>query len=537
MRLLSSCVFALLFIGIGAGRSATAATIYASPSGSDTSQGTLDAPVATPQRALQLAGPGDTVLLRGGGYSITRSLQITQAGLTFASYPGEWAHITGATMDLTNLTSVLIVYASNVTVRDVELEGASYYGMKLDDYYGPQHDIRIAHVSIHHTGRDGIKGQNADNVTIEGCDVGFTGVRDSTNADGIDLMGSIVASVRHNHVHDIATTGIYVKAGTRQAVVESNLIERTGFAGILLGSESDAQFMRDGAIQEAIDSVARNNIVISASLAGLGSISGDNVRFENNTVIDAARTGQAAFRVASNGYGTPAHNVLLKNNVFVLDPASTRPMVQLYNYSDPIVSDSNVWFSETGRYAFWREFSTKKVSSSYWTFAEWRSAMNADGHSRTVDPLLDSADLYRPQQGSPVVDAGETLTEVPVDYSGVARPEGAGYDIGAHERAASTVEPPPPPPVPAAPTALTVTASSRASIALTWVDNASDEQGFWIERSTAGGAYTRIATAGPDTRSYVDATVKPNKTYAYRVAAFNAAGASAYTNIVTTTAR
>jgi hypothetical protein len=48
-------------------------------------------------------------------------------------------------------------------------------------------------------------------------------------------------------------------------------------------------------------------------LAGLGSIAGDNVRFENNTVINAAKTGQAVFRAAPNEYKTQPRNVLLKN--------------------------------------------------------------------------------------------------------------------------------------------------------------------------------------------------------------------------------
>ena len=128
-------------------------------------------------------------------------------------------------------------------------------------------------------------------------------------------MGSIGATVRRNYVHDIATTGIFVKAGTRQAVVEANRVERTGHAGILLGSDSEAQYMRNGAQYEAIDSTARNNIVVDTALAGLGSIASDNVRFENNTVINAAKTGQAVFRAAANQYGAQPRNILLKNNV------------------------------------------------------------------------------------------------------------------------------------------------------------------------------------------------------------------------------
>ena len=412
-----------------------AATLYVSPSGTDVGAGTVSAPLATPGRALALAVAGDTIVMRGGTYSISSSLVITQAGLTIRSYPGERARIVAGTSDETNLTSVMVVYASRVTVENLELQGASYYGIKLDDHFGPQSGITLRGLYVHHTGRDGIKTQSADGVVIEGCEIAFTGVRDPGNAEGIDVMGSIGATVRGNHVHDIATTGIFVKAGTRQAVIESNRVERTGHAGILLGSESAAQYMRGGVAHEAIDSVARNNIVVDAAMAGLGAIAGDNVRFENNTVIGAARTTQAVFRAAPNQYQTASRNVVLKNNILVLAASSARPMIHLYNVGS-FVSDSNTWFSPGGIYAFWRE--SAGGPNNYWnSLDQWRSGMSADERSQAVDPALDAARLYRPRPGSPAVDAGETLAQVPTDYSGVRRPLGAASDIGAHEGTAA----------------------------------------------------------------------------------------------------
>lgn len=521
---------------------AYAATLHVAPTGNDTNPGTVDLPLATPERALSLAAPGDTILLRGGSYTIVRTLQITQPGLTFRSYPGELARIVADTADLSGLTSVLLVYAGNVTIENLELQGGSYYGIKLDERYGPQPGITIRGVYIHHTGRDGIKVQQADGVTIENCEVAFTGMRDPSNADGIDIMGSHVATVRRNYVHDVATTGIYVKAGTRQALIEGNRVERTGYSGILLGSESGAEFMRDGALYEAIDSVARNNIVIDATLTGLGSISGDNVRFENNTVINAASGGQAVFRAVPNAYDTQPRNIVLKNNVFVLAAASTRPMVQLYNYSGPITSDSNLWYSASGRYHFWRE--SPSGTNDYWSSLDgWRSGMNADWKSRTADPLLDPATLYRPLAGSPVIDTGETLFDVAADYAGVVRPQGTAHDIGAHELVVGTTTTPPPPPppppsvqVPSAPTALTATTPARVTVALAWTDASSNEAGFRIERAADRGGFVLLATLPAGTKAYTDKAVKPNKKYSYRVIAFNSAGASAYSNTVTATA-
>lgn len=526
---LYSCLRAALAICVLASP-AQAATWYVATTGNDSNAGTVNSPLASPARALELAAPNDTILLRGGTYTISRSLQIQQSGLTMASYPGEWARIVGGTTDLRKLTSILIVYTSHVTVSQLELEGASYYGIKLDDLNGPSTGIRISGVYIHHTGRDGIKGQSADQVVIENSEIGFTGVRDSSNAEGIDLMGSIVATVRGNYVHDTATTGIYVKGGTQQATVEGNRVERTGHAGILLGSESAAEFMRNSVLPEAVDCVARNNIVVDTTLAGLGAIAGQNVRFENNTVVNAARSGQAAFRAAPNGYGTPARAVVLKNNVFVLDPASTRPLVQLYEYTDPLVADTNIYYSAAGRYDFWREFSTG--GSSYWsTFPAWQAGVNADWNSLAIDPLLSAADLFKPLEGSPAVDAGEQLPEVPADYSGTARPIGAGYDIGAHEGITTVASTP----VPSAPHSLAATAVSRSRIDLSWADSSSVETGFRVERAPAGGAFVLIATLGPDAASFADTGLKPNRSYAYRVSAFNGAGVSPYSNTATAT--
>ena len=46
-----------------------------------------------------------------------------------------------------------------------------------------------------------------------------------------------------------------------------------------------------------------------------------------------------------------------------------------------------------------------------------------------------------------------------------------------------------------------------------------------------------IATLGPDAESFADTTVKPNRSYAYRVAAFNAVGVSPYSNTAAATTR
>lgn len=89
--------------------------------------------------------------------------------------------------------------------------------------------------------------------------------------------------------------------------------------------------------------------------------------------------------------------------------------------------------------------------------------------------------------------------------------------------------------VPASPSSLAVGSTAYNSVGLGWVDNATNESGFKVERSPDGVTFGEIATLGADSRSYTDVTVIANSRYYYRVRAYNGAGASGYSNSVSTT--
>jgi len=89
------------------------------------------------------------------------------------------------------------------------------------------------------------------------------------------------------------------------------------------------------------------------------------------------------------------------------------------------------------------------------------------------------------------------------------------------------------PQVPAAPGDLKVTGATRTRIRLAWTDRATDESGFQIERSSDGQPFRQIAGAEADVQAFTDSGLQRNKRFYYRVRAFNAAGPSAYSNIVT----
>jgi hypothetical protein len=73
---------------------AQAATLVVATDGDDANPGTLDQPLRTVQRAVDLAGPGTTIEIRGGSYAPETNIQVNVDGqldapITMRPYQGE----------------------------------------------------------------------------------------------------------------------------------------------------------------------------------------------------------------------------------------------------------------------------------------------------------------------------------------------------------------------------------------------------------------------------------------------------------------
>ncbi|NKI73277.1 DUF1349 domain-containing protein [Dickeya sp. CFBP 2040] len=105
---------------------------------------------------------------------------------------------------------------------------------------------------------------------------------------------------------------------------------------------------------------------------------------------------------------------------------------------------------------------------------------------------------------------------------------------------------------PSSPDSLTAGVISSSVVQLDWNDCSDNELGFIVEYSyagtfgdgaydttprayDAGAVYTSAESLGPGATSVSVGTLAPNTTYAFRVKAYNQAGDSAYSNVVTVT--
>jgi len=86
------------------------------------------------------------------------------------------------------------------------------------------------------------------------------------------------------------------------------------------------------------------------------------------------------------------------------------------------------------------------------------------------------------------------------------------------------------------PSGLTATATGPSTVKLTWKDNDSTAAGYYVLRSTNGGAFTPLATVpGGSVNSYTDAQGWENRTYVYEVEAYKGSATSAPSSTATAT--
>lgn len=406
-------------------------TYYVAPSGDDSGPGSESLPWRTLQKAGDTATAGSDVIVLPGTYAgfRVRASGRADAPIRFRARPGVIIDQPGPAN--TNGDNVWLRNVGYVEIDGFEIRDAARAGIAVQG----EPDANVAGVVVRNcfctdNGRWGIFTAFAGDLLIEHNETSFSrdehGIYVSNSADRI--------IVRDNHAHDNSSSGIQLNADPAQrgddpndpqgdGIIEDALIERNvihdngagGAAGINLASVRD--------------SLVRNNLLYgnhAGGIAGWDDDEGSNQfgtrdnRFVGNTIVQADDGRFAVSLVNASTGNVVENNILVHRGTrgsLEVDASSREGLRSNYNVVVDVFSDNE----------------------DFLDLAAWR-ALGFDANSLVV-PLSalfadETADDYRLTATSPAVDRGAARDDLPADFTGLARPQGAGFDIGAYELAA-----------------------------------------------------------------------------------------------------
>jgi hypothetical protein len=312
---------------------------------------------------------------------------------------------------------------------------------------------------------------------------------------------------------DSAATATPLAVGAGGAVSGSGVIERmtdfdyfsfsTAAGTITLSVNVPTPYNNLDARLELYD--ASGNLVASADPSGSYSAS----------ITYSAAAGSYSLVVASHGLSA---NATSTNYGFDVGQYSVSGTIVQTGTSAP-AAPSNL--------------SASAASSSAINLSWTDSSSNEDGFQ--VERLVGGTWTQVGVVGANVTSWQDTGLVADTTYSYRVRAYNAAGESAYSNTASATTSSPAS--APSAPTNLDASAKNkgRTRVNLTWTDTSTNETGFYLDRSADGGAtWVRIADLAANATAYTDDSVSSGS-YQYRVSAYNTAGSSAYSNVVSVT--
>lgn len=396
---------------------ASAADYVVATNGDDGNPGTQSEPWRTLQHAADSVGPGDTVSVRAGDYAgaYIESSGTSSQPIVFRAFGDEAPSITEDNPE---------------TPDGINIEGASY--------------VTVQGFTLNGRSRAGIRAATCDHVTIRDNKVDGSGKWGIFTAfcDDIVIDHNIAANTDEQH-------GIYVSNSGDRPIVRNNTIYGNTQAGIHMNG--DVSNGGDGVISNAL---VENNVIWDNGTGGASGINCDGVQdslIRDNLIFDEHASGISLYQI--DGGDASTGNKVLNNTILVApdgrwalniqdgarnNVASNNILLNANSSHGAIdISDDSLSGFSADNNAVTDRFTTNG-GDSVLSLSEWRSETGNDANSfvSASSNLFTNAagDDYSLSSTSPAIDAGEALADVPSDILGVARPQGAGFDIGAYER-------------------------------------------------------------------------------------------------------
>jgi parallel beta-helix repeat protein len=406
---------------------ADAATYYVATNGADSNPGTLSAPWRTPRQALSKLHPGDTLYLRGGVYSAPEDTFDSQAGvvpsgtswsapITIAGYAGET--VTLRPPDGYAAIRLTVGAPHHLIFQDFVIDMS-----RQSDPGNPIVAVRPEAIYV---------ANGAHHIRFQRLDVGYTmndAIALSTNGVG-DSYSSYVELLNSRIHHAGAATG------------------DSGHGGPGIDNGYGIYIKTD-------DNLIAGNEFYSNYAIGINAYGSRNTLRSNILRGNGTRGGPApAINIGSSSYPLDSSDNLIFNNVIYDNPGG----IQIYTNTVRTRVFNNTIYRNTALFGIHAQYyKAGTIIRNNIIYSNATNYLDSGGqaaaptydHNLTTNPSFVNADAYdfRLQASSAAVDTGASASEVPDDATGVARPQGGAFDIGAFERTAEAqVAPTPPPP-------------------------------------------------------------------------------------------
>lgn len=402
------------------------ATYYVSTTGKDTNPGSTASPWATLQHAVDTIKPGDIILVKAGTYVGCRigNPGTVKARKTLSAAAGAHVVLDAPGPDNKH-NSIVEVENFDFTMTDwtisgFEVENSPKYGIDVR----VTNRIDVIGNTVHNSALTGIFTAFSDYVLIQGNQTY------SNHEHGIyQSNSSTYPTIRANRSYNNYSCGIHMNGDLSEqpgnglvlyALVEDNVIYGNGALG---GS---------GINCDGVDhSMFQNNLLYGNHASGISLYGGDGAHSSsyntvyNNTIVQATNS-RYPMNIPDDGIVAPPVGNVVENNI-LYTPDTYHGSICVAGKAVPgFKSDYNV---VVGRFS-------DNNDDSLISWAAWQN-LGYDKHSVVATPLQlfvnPAAYNFQLKSGSPAINAGTPLADVPFDILGVPRPQGKGWDIGCYE--------------------------------------------------------------------------------------------------------
>ena len=418
---------------------------YVSTTGDDSNPGTKDAPWRTIQNSVQNVSPGQVIVVKEGNYDEFVKIKVN-----------------GTSKD------------ERITLFSESLHGASCRGFKIEGNY-----ITVDGFGIEAMGKTNWTGVeisgtsfiNIFNCFVHECPTG--GINVKNGAKNAWIKNNLL---EHNGQWGITLNGL-------DALIEGNEITRTvqhhpkgdepGFSGAdadgmrIFGS---GHIIRGNIMKNIGDKNDKGNIdphvdCIQAWDGGTSHPLISNILIEGNFFSTSHPSGKGILIDATKG--NTCHDLMIKNNIFeFMDIGIAAYSGQFSNiFVLNNVFKATIGAKSWGTSVYFKDVKNYKVINNITVdchpehrkiiggngMIDFNLAWNSDGSKPSLSPTAQASEIvsvdpqfvsyttdygnnnYHLLKTSPAIDAALSLTEVPIDFDSIARPQGNAFDIGPFE--------------------------------------------------------------------------------------------------------